>query len=104
MRPLSRAEYILERHHLPVSETEQVNDVEFMGKIMEARETIEDATEKREVELLIEQNADDIKGTVKELEMLIGSGQWEEAKSAAVRLRYLEGIERAAKKWIDNIM
>ncbi|KAG6842205.1 hypothetical protein C0991_000175 [Blastosporella zonata] len=102
LNPLSRAEYILERHHIPVSETDQVNDMQFMSEIMEARETIEDATSITEVEPLIYHNAVDIKATIDELEGLIGRGEWEDAKSAAIRLRYLEGIERAAKKWMDN--
>ncbi|KAG6911959.1 hypothetical protein DXG01_000207 [Tephrocybe rancida] len=75
--------------------------MQFMSEIMEARETIEDAVDRTEVEGLIEQNAQ-IKGTIEELKGLIGRAQWEDAKSAAIRLRYLEGIERAAKKWLDN--
>lgn len=40
--------------------------------------------------------------TVKELEALVGQEQWERVKEAAVRLRYLEGIDRAAKRWSDG--
>jgi molecular chaperone HscB len=43
-----------------------------------------------------------IQHTVTELEALVGREQWESVKDAAVRLRYLEGIDRAAKKWMDN--
>jgi hypothetical protein len=43
-----------------------------------------------------------IQHTVAELEALVGREQWENVKDAAVRLRYLEGIDRAAKKWMDN--
>ncbi|KAG6813785.1 hypothetical protein H0H92_007197 [Tricholoma furcatifolium] len=73
-----------------------------MSEIMEAREAIEEATDKEEIETLVDENAESIKETVKELDKLIGDAQWEDAKSAAIRLRYLEGIERAGKKWLDN--
>ncbi|RDB28426.1 Iron-sulfur cluster co-chaperone protein HscB, mitochondrial [Hypsizygus marmoreus] len=102
LNPLSRAEYILQRHHIPVSETDQVNDMQFMSEIMEARETIEDAENESDVLSVMGETRDGIKSTIDELEGLIGKMQWEDAKSAAVRLRYLEGIERAAKKWLDN--
>ncbi|KAG6890400.1 hypothetical protein C0995_008754 [Termitomyces sp. Mi166 len=69
---------------------------------MEARETIDDATERAQVENLVEKNASEIQETTQELEKLFGRAQWEDAKSAAIRLRYLEGIERAAKTWLDN--
>ncbi|KAG6890072.1 hypothetical protein C0992_003170 [Termitomyces sp. T32_za158] len=102
LKPLPRAEYILGRHHIPVSETDQIDDIEFISEIMEARETIQDATDKSQVENLAEKNTNEIQATVQELEKLFGRAQWEDAKYAAIRLRYLEGIERAAKKWLDN--
>ncbi|KAG5647994.1 hypothetical protein DXG03_007028 [Asterophora parasitica] len=120
LNPLSRAEYILQRHHVPISETEQVDDIEFMSEIMESREIIDEAEDRSEVESLVDQNnslfipttcrvslligvwAAEIQNTVKELEDTVGKARWEDVKSAAVRLRYLQGIERAAKKWLDN--
>jgi len=58
LHPLPRAEYILEKNGLQTSETDQVEDMEFMANIMEARETIDDATPEHrgEVETLIESN------------------------------------------------
>ena len=37
-----------------------------------------------------------------ELEVSVGARQWQEAKAAAVRLKYLEGIERAGNRWLEN--
>ncbi|KAG5728766.1 Co-chaperone protein hscB [Termitomyces sp. T112] len=102
LKPLSRAEYILNCHHLPVSEADQIDDIQFISGIMDARETIEDATEKSQVENLVKKNTSEIRETIQELENLFGRAQWEDAKSAAIRLRYLEGIERAAKRWLDD--
>lgn len=37
------------------------------------------------------------------LESLIAEQDWREVKTAVIRLRYLEGIERAAKEFLDNV-
>ncbi|KAF8078619.1 hypothetical protein FPV67DRAFT_1465846 [Lyophyllum atratum] len=57
LNPLSRAEYLLEQHHVPISETDQVDDIEFMSDIMQARETIEEAEDGDEVANLLQQNS-----------------------------------------------
>jgi molecular chaperone HscB len=46
--------------------------------------------------------ADDIEDTINEVSSEIERQEWKKAKSAAIKLRYLEGIERAAQKWLDN--
>lgn len=43
LNPLSRAEYILERNGVHISESDHVEDMEFMADIMEQREAIEEA-------------------------------------------------------------
>lgn len=58
LRPLARAEYILERNGYSLSERDQVDDMAFMMEIMEARETIDEASpdDKSSIEALIEEN------------------------------------------------
>lgn len=56
LRPLARAEYILSRNDLPVSEHDQVDDTAFMVQTMESRELIDDAEESSEVISLMEAN------------------------------------------------
>lgn len=102
LRPLPRAEYLLECHQHPISEGDQVDNMEFMSEIMQTRETIEEAVDKDVIESLIDENRAKMQETVKELEALVGQEQWERVKEAAVRLRYLEGIDRAAKRWSDG--
>jgi molecular chaperone HscB len=41
LSPLSRAEYILELNGHEVSETDHLDDVEFISEIMEAREELD---------------------------------------------------------------
>ena len=45
----------------------------------------------------------DIEDAVNELSSDIERREWKKTKAAAIRLRYLEGIVRAARKWMDNI-
>ncbi|KAF9568384.1 Co-chaperone Hsc20 [Agrocybe pediades] len=101
--PLTRAEYILELNGLKMSETDQVDDMEFMAEIMEAREAIDDAepTDKATIHELQEQNQEHIRQTLKELEGLIGRHEWKEVKGAAIKLRYLRGIDRAIINWLS---
>lgn len=46
----------------------------------------------------------DIEDAIIELSSDIERREWKKTKAAAIRLRYLEGIERAAKKWMDNLI
>ncbi|EAU92996.2 hypothetical protein CC1G_06716 [Coprinopsis cinerea okayama7 len=102
LEPLSRIEYILEQHRLPLSETEKVQDPEFMMEIMEAREAIDEAEDRAQVEAIFEENTGRVAETIKELEKLVEEEDWPAAKLGAIRLRYLQGIQRAAKRWLDN--
>ncbi|KIM48198.1 hypothetical protein M413DRAFT_439917 [Hebeloma cylindrosporum] len=104
LHPLPRAEYILEKNGLQTNETDQVEDMGFMANIMDAREVIDDATpeHRADVEALIESNQENITRTIGELTSLIERRDWPSVKSATIRLRYLQGIDRAAKQWIDN--
>ncbi|KAF8629697.1 hypothetical protein AX15_003317 [Amanita polypyramis BW_CC] len=102
LNPLSRAEYILELNQLPMSESDQVDDMTFMSHIMEARETVEEGTDKDEIMTLAEDNDTQINKTVMEIEKLTGKRDWIGVKETAIRLRYLEGIRKAARKWLDN--
>ncbi len=120
LNPLSRAEYILELNQLPMSESDQVNDMTFMSHVMEAREIIEDGEDESEIVALAEENDGvcvlrktcrdgnkfnniaRIKETVAEIERLVGEQNWVRVKEETIRLRYLEGIRRAVNKWLDN--
>lgn len=105
-----------------MSETDQIEDMEFIMDIMQARETIQDAgpEDRAAIEALVEENqsacfpysrwkssliisAVRMNKTIKELESLTENKNWADLKAAAIRLRYLEGIERAAKQYIDGL-
>lgn len=103
LNPLSRAEYILELNQLPMSESDQVNNMAFMSRVMEAREIIEESEDKSEIMALAEENNARIKETVGEIGRLVGKRDWVGVKEAAIRLRYLEGIHRAVGKWMESV-
>lgn len=56
LKPLYRAEYILGRDSVPVSEEDQEIDSRLMIEIMKARESVDDAEEAGEVVNLMEEN------------------------------------------------
>jgi DnaJ-domain-containing protein 1 len=53
---MKRVEYILERHGLPLSETDQLEDPAFIMEIMESREELEEASSQEDVNALIAAN------------------------------------------------
>lgn len=115
--PLSRVEYILRLEDTELLETDQTDDQQLIMEIMEAREALEEAASPEDVESVRADNhgelcaslsnrnsLDDrqtiqvkIMQTIKELERLVGSKEWKRTRIAAVRLKYLSGIEDAAK-------
>ncbi|XP_006454339.1 hypothetical protein AGABI2DRAFT_189610 [Agaricus bisporus var. bisporus H97] len=102
LKPLYRAEYILGRDSVPVSEEDQEIDSRLMIEIMKARESVDDAEEAGEVVNLMEENDEKINKTVHQIERLVHEKNWPGAKAATTRLRYLEGVSHAAKQWLDN--
>ncbi|KZP31342.1 Co-chaperone Hsc20 [Athelia psychrophila] len=96
--PLPRAEYILAQHGIEIAEADQLGDLELIAEIMEVREQLEDAAP-AEVEAIADANRDEIKKTCAEIEARIGAEDWLAAKTATIRLKYLEGIKKAAGEW-----
>lgn len=56
LSPLDRAHYILSLHGVQESETEQLQDDEFIMQIMEARQEVEEATDAAEINHIKEIN------------------------------------------------
>ncbi|EEB89258.1 hypothetical protein MPER_12662 [Moniliophthora perniciosa FA553] len=81
-----------------MSETDKIEDMEFLGDIMMAREEIQTAETRDEVAHVIQENQDKIEETMKEIGQLVENKEWQKAKEAAIRLRYLDGIRRAAQE------
>ncbi|KAJ6610908.1 hypothetical protein B0H10DRAFT_2058535 [Mycena sp. CBHHK59/15] len=102
--PLRRAEYILEQNGMPISEVDQLDDLEFIAEIMQAREDIDEAEDIPELSRVVDDNTAKIEATIEELERVVGKQEWESVKEAAVRLKYLEGIDEAGKQKREQLL
>ncbi|KAF4605219.1 hypothetical protein EYR40_004002 [Pleurotus pulmonarius] len=96
LKPLARAEYILERNGHPMSEEDKLDDILFMSEVMEAREEIENADTPVLIQAIRDENRGKIADILDEIEALVEAKDWAAVKEATIRLKYLEGIERAA--------
>ncbi|TFY55578.1 hypothetical protein EVJ58_g8156 [Rhodofomes roseus] len=97
--PLRRVEYILQREGYPIGESENLEDPEVLMETMEMREEIEGAESKEGVERVRATNAEKVEETMQEITELVGRKDWPAAKVAAIKLKYLQGIENAAAAW-----
>ncbi|KAM5536192.1 hypothetical protein V8D89_010091 [Ganoderma adspersum] len=101
--PLRRAEYILTREGLAGEETDKLEDMELLMEVMEAREGLASAESEEEVARIRSDNQGKIEETLEEIEQLAGSKDWGALRVAAVKLKYLQGIESAAAAWPASV-
>lgn len=103
--PLHRIEYILKRNGVEMEEADQLDDVELIDEIMQAREEIDSMQSGNLGRLheLRDQNDAKISQLVKMTEGLVAKEDWRETKSAAVRLKYLDGIDQAIRRRLENM-
>ncbi|KZT02713.1 Co-chaperone Hsc20 [Laetiporus sulphureus 93-53] len=97
--PLRRVEYILEHEGFAGEDTDKLEDHTLLIDILEMRERIEGAESREEVEEVRAENAEQIKETIDEIRHLVEKKDWPAVKEAAVKLKYLQGIEQAAAAW-----
>ncbi|KAI9063072.1 Co-chaperone Hsc20 [Trametes sanguinea] len=101
--PLRRAEYILAREGHGGEETDKLDDMELLMEIMEAREGLANATSPEEVAEIRAENDAKIQETIQEIEQLAAAKDWPALRTAAVKLKYLQGIDSAAAAWPANV-
>lgn len=101
--PLHRIEYILKRNGVELEEADQLNDFELINEIMEAREEIDNVQPGNADRLhgLRDENNAKILQLVKMIERLVAKADWRETKNAAIRLKYLDGIEQAIRRRLE---
>ncbi|KAG5221897.1 Co-chaperone [Salix suchowensis] len=85
-----------ERNGHTMSEEDKLDDMIFISEVMEAREEIENADNPVLIQAIREENRGKISDMIDEIESLIEAKDWAAVKEATIRLKYLEGIERAA--------
>ncbi|KAI0669889.1 Co-chaperone Hsc20 [Trametes maxima] len=97
--PLRRAEYILTLEGHGGEETDKVDDMELLMEVMEAREGLANAQSPEEVAEIRLENEAKVKETLEEIERVVGAKDWPALRTAAIKLKYLQGIESAAAVW-----
>ncbi|KAH7930974.1 Co-chaperone Hsc20 [Leucogyrophana mollusca] len=105
LTPLHRVEYILRRQGIETEEADQLEDLDLITEVMEAREEI-DSIQPGNIERLRSlegENDAKVQDTMETIKGLIASKDWKEVKTAAVRLKYLQGIQDAIKQRVDNM-
>ncbi|KAI1797889.1 Co-chaperone Hsc20 [Ganoderma leucocontextum] len=101
--PLRRAEYILACEGLGREETDKLEDMDLLMEVMEAREGLASAESEEDVTRIQSENQGKIEESLEEIEQLVGSKDWEGLRAAAVKLKYLQGIESAAAAWPASV-
>ncbi|KIJ68454.1 hypothetical protein HYDPIDRAFT_106650 [Hydnomerulius pinastri MD-312] len=103
--PLPRIEYILGCNGVETGEVDQLDDMELISEVMEAREEIDNVQSGNADRLHALRDENDVKilEVTRAIEELVAREDWKEAKTAAVRLKYLQGIEDAIKVRMDQI-
>ncbi|KZT54405.1 Co-chaperone Hsc20 [Calocera cornea HHB12733] len=98
--PLSRAQYLLSLNGHPSLETDSLSETSssLLLEVLETREALEGAASLPELEEIRAANDLRAQEEVRLLSGLFAAGKWAEAKDAAVRLRYWQGIEDAVKE------
>lgn len=99
--PLLRAQYLLSLHGIDVAEDEtaKIDDPELLGEVLEVRETLESAENEGEIESLKTDNEARLEESVKLVGEQCEAGDWQGAKSEAVKLRYWVNIKEAIRDW-----
>ena len=80
-------------------ETAKIDDPELLGEVLEVREMIEGAENEGQIEVLRRENEEKLEDSVIVVGEKCERGEWEEAKSEAVKLRYWVNIREALRDW-----
>lgn len=120
LNPYTRAEYILQLEDIHIGESESLDDPELIMEVMEVREELESAESREDVERIREENqstafdlrsyaaniatpAEKINQLIPELSAAVAAKDWDTAKNATVKLKYLQGIGAAADAWPASV-
>lgn len=104
LNPLSRAQYLLSLRGVDIANDERakVEDPDLLMNVLDIREQIEEADDKKIVLLKLE-NDDRIAESEEKLNRIFeNEGRTEEAKSEAVKLRYLYNIRESLDAWEEG--
>ncbi|KAI0094895.1 Co-chaperone Hsc20 [Irpex rosettiformis] len=99
LNPYTRAEYLLQKEGLEISESDGVQDPELITEILELRMAVEEAESQEDVDEIRAENADNIKVVIDNISTYVEGGNWEAVKRETIKLKYMQGIDAAAEAW-----
>ncbi|GBE77942.1 J-type co-chaperone JAC1, mitochondrial [Sparassis crispa] len=101
--PLRRVEYILEQEGFGHREADSFDDKELLMEVMEVHEDIANAQSQAVIENIKERNSVKLGETIRDIEALVGAKDWPAVQAAAIKLKYLTGIDAAAASWPSHV-
>ncbi|KAL3867341.1 hypothetical protein ACJMK2_044551 [Sinanodonta woodiana] len=104
LKPFSRGLYLLEILGEKIDEETAYVDQDFLLHIMEINEELSEATDKKQVEKIEEENSVELKKCVDELSETFNKGDIQQAKATLIRLKYFENIDDKVKAFYRRSM
>ena len=118
--PYTRAEYILQLEGVHINESESLDDTELIMEVMEAREELDTAESREDVDRIRNENegahlladgtrcilmvsTEKIEMLLPKLSSAVQAKDWEAAKRETIKLKYLQGIDAAAEAWPNRV-
>lgn len=92
LKPLPRAQYLLERRGVPIEEDNSEADQAFLMEIMEVNEDIMDADTPDALQPIQMSNDLNIKNCVSEISKAFSNNNIDKAKELTIRLKYFNNI------------
>jgi molecular chaperone HscB len=104
--PLTRAQYLLELHGIDLTNetgTQEYTDQATLFDVLDIHESLESIDDEEELTKYKQENDERIKESVKKLEELFGSEQWDQAARECIKLKYWMNIDNAVKNWDGGV-
>lgn len=104
VEPLTRAQYLLALRGRDVAndETASVRDPDLLLEVLEARETIEEAAEEKDLDALREENDERIRRCEDRLDRLFAHDDLDGATDEVVKLRYWMNVRESIDNWEEG--
>lgn len=98
MSPIQRAEYLLKLHQVEIPEGNTAMNTEFLLKMMERNEQVDEAESKDELLNLLHEVRKDCNDYINRLEIYLAENRLDDAKDQVILLRYLLSLENSIKE------
>lgn len=98
MSPIQRAEYLLKMQKVEIPEGNTAMNTEFLMKMMERNEQVDEAESKDELLTLLHEVQNDCNECIDRLEISLAENRLVDAKDKVILLRYLLSLKNSIKE------